>query len=1094
MDQAISSLFPTHQIGNDGFNWWIGQVEDVNDVKKSGRIKVKIVGIHDRKTPRDQLPWSQVIMPPNVPYTDGGTTGASINFEVGSWVVGFYLDNERQRPIVMGSIARTKSATFKELADFDPSLDTFGFNPTRSKALNPSKHRSFNEQEGKDATGAQTDQGVTATADAANPPPVIGALKLPHSKNNPTGGKVCVEVADPKCDSKDIGTSMKKIIGEILKNTQQSGGALGSYYVGVANGELYSAIDIPKKYIGKITRLMSSFAKRLKAEIVFGIKEGIDNLVRLIMGVQTAKQIAEQAGDKPKNPKESFVPNTERGNFLKQVIDTFNKILNELGCSFTKTIDDLIGFITDLILEYLQDAFNAAFCLIDSLVTNVTKFLESGFQAIVDQVLGPLQDLLGTFGSFLDIVGGVINKVLNFLGISCTGVDDKCAKKKTKCSDGTDKDKKGSDEDFLDRLLKEIEEGSLTGKKLGDVSRSVCSEAKTNGGRDATSAIVSGGTLNTKAENDYTATTTTIPDVPLSLPTFPGDDELPGAVNDPYSAVDTNPDTSPYIDYTVKAQRDKIESGETATFIITGPKRNGVVEILVDDFSVIPSESNVAYEECILETDDGIGIGFAVVVQRDADGVPTVNITNPGTGYLPGTQFVLNGSKIGGEDITDDIGLTITVVGERLQYQIFGDVYAKNLVDDEEYPEFGEFLYTQITSVSIPTIARTNVGNPSYIGLELVQKRAADSIVIWSEDPEEKFRQDIDGIKNVNVTTEKDDYFEGEVITFNIETENYPDGTIFTYELFGTLTADKDYEIYNPDASIVIENNKAELVVITNLDPEPNGIRSLTLLVRSTDELDRGVGSKQVFVLDRDFIRNAELDTFAISSDTTQQQLEDYLNEVGTTTTTNFGDFSIPLPPELQFINTGQQLPDDEPNIIQLPILGSPVVDADGSIISIPVDYKGNRTYQIPPKVIIDGNGYGAAAIALLDNQGFLSEIRVTRIGVGYVPNLPEDNGLNCVIDSFTIIRPGFGYTSPPKIYIDGDPDIVEATIDEFGQINGTKVLNRSKAFSTIPEIVVVGGGGAGGFVLPSLVCLPPKQLQERGYVKIGTGSYIDCP
>ena len=78
--------------------------------------------------------------------------------------------------------------------------------------------------------------------------------------------------------------------------------------------------------------------------------------------------------------------------------------------------------------------------------------------------------------------------------------------------------------------------------------------------------------------------------------------------------------------------------------------------------------------------------------------------------------------------------------------------------------------------------------------------------------------------------------------------------------------------------------------------------------------------------------------------------------------------------------------------------------------------------------------------------------------------------------------------------YIDGDPDIVEATIDEFGQINVTKVLNSSKAFSTIPEIVVVGGGGAGGFVLPSLVCLPPKQLQERGYVKIGTGSYIDCP
>ncbi len=27
MDPALSSLFPVHQIGADGFSWWIGQVE-----------------------------------------------------------------------------------------------------------------------------------------------------------------------------------------------------------------------------------------------------------------------------------------------------------------------------------------------------------------------------------------------------------------------------------------------------------------------------------------------------------------------------------------------------------------------------------------------------------------------------------------------------------------------------------------------------------------------------------------------------------------------------------------------------------------------------------------------------------------------------------------------------------------------------------------------------------------------------------------------------------------------------------------------------------------------------------------------------------
>ena len=41
---------------------------------------------------------------------------------------------------------------------------------------------------------------------------------------------------------------------------------------------------------------------------------------------------------------------------------------------------------------------------------------------------------------------------------------------------------------------------------------------------------------------------------------------------------------------------------------------------------------------------------------------------------------------------------------------------------------------------------------------------------------------------------------------------------------------------------------------------------------------------------------------------------------------------------------------------------------------------------------------------------------------------------------------------------------------------------------------MVVGGGGIGAFALPSFICLPPEELEQQGYVKIGTGKYIDCP
>ena len=75
MDPALSSLFPIHQIGADGFSW-IGQIESNKneDPKNSDRYKVRIVGQHlksGESTPTAQLPWAQVMMPVTTPFSDG---------------------------------------------------------------------------------------------------------------------------------------------------------------------------------------------------------------------------------------------------------------------------------------------------------------------------------------------------------------------------------------------------------------------------------------------------------------------------------------------------------------------------------------------------------------------------------------------------------------------------------------------------------------------------------------------------------------------------------------------------------------------------------------------------------------------------------------------------------------------------------------------------------------------------------------------------------------------------------------------------------------------------------------------------------------
>ena len=47
-DSSLQSLYLVNQIGADGFNWWIGQIEQDSrdDPKGSGRCKVRIVGLH----------------------------------------------------------------------------------------------------------------------------------------------------------------------------------------------------------------------------------------------------------------------------------------------------------------------------------------------------------------------------------------------------------------------------------------------------------------------------------------------------------------------------------------------------------------------------------------------------------------------------------------------------------------------------------------------------------------------------------------------------------------------------------------------------------------------------------------------------------------------------------------------------------------------------------------------------------------------------------------------------------------------------------------------------------------------------------------
>ena len=94
-------------MGQDGFVWFTGVVEDRNDPSKLGRVRVRCLGYHTESLtdiPTEDLPWAHVMQSTNNPSMQG--LGNTPTFLVeGTWVVGFFLDAvEKQQPLIMGTL------------------------------------------------------------------------------------------------------------------------------------------------------------------------------------------------------------------------------------------------------------------------------------------------------------------------------------------------------------------------------------------------------------------------------------------------------------------------------------------------------------------------------------------------------------------------------------------------------------------------------------------------------------------------------------------------------------------------------------------------------------------------------------------------------------------------------------------------------------------------------------------------------------------------------------------------------------------------------------------------------------------------------
>ena len=1028
MDNAFSNLIPEYRIGRDNFNWWIGQVEKQSktlpDIKGSNRYKVRIVGEHLKDcevVPAEELPWASVIMPVNLPFSVGNITGTHSQLKQGSWVIGFYLDPEKQKPIIMGSIGMTPGAT-KVVNEFQPgecnSFTTFidpdidvnkdgipapANNATQSSSQTDEKTPVREPKNVKDGiqtgsvildeslaaeySGGLTEEELNSGFTAEETETLFGAG---YNQTFGNGGGTFATFATAY-GAEGLQTSTELTVGGVNVWDAPIPAAM---IAPIADGSPASEDWCQEKASKCGPEDLKTTTTRIMGEFLAEIQRNNGNIGTYLVGeatggiydaVYTARKytnkfisvirhfiakikgfIIEKLTDAVDLLIKAVLRPDGTGNVLTPVTEWFNKLLKDLGCKMADIGERLIQWITDMLMGIINDIYQSVVCQIDAMVNGILSKLTALLEDIIDSILGPLQDLLGPIASALNLVGGAIAKILEFLGISCSGPEAKCSAEDSECTNGEEKKKEN---DFLDDLLESID--NMFPDTSADYNQYTCEEAYNGKKLEPTRIGFRGGVFD-------------------------------GTYGD---TPNNNPNSGSYKKKIVYDIKDiEVKEGDDAVFTVT---RSGYLDEASSVTFKTVGGSTATPNKDFLMVDDIVG--FAPNESSKTIQVKTIN-----DGVAEDDEVFFARIKLNSPDRKSGII-------SKFENNVAKCIIKQIVKDDvENYDPYDSFEYT-----------------PDGI-IEEINEGVDDSITT-GDDTEDTTSTS----PSYNVVANRSSVSAGEFIIYTVTTENVRSGSVLNYRLSPNFTS-SDIIGGVVSANFVIQDSSAKITVGIEDAYESETDDVLTFSISST---------------------NASADVLVLSN----QDIGDVDEGVGDQGTV----FSDPTEP---VVDTGDVITDDS-----------------GKIIEIPVTVPGGP-YTEAPFVTVGGNGIGASATALLDNDGFVSEIRVLSGGYGYKKNLASNNGKRCIIDTFTLIRPGAGYQSKPTIYINDDPNIAEAIINDDGFVIGARVLNREVTFDAIPKIIIVGGGGYGAKLMPSLSCLDTDALATVGATKIGTGRYVDCP
>ena len=413
------SFIKKNFVGQEGFQWWIGQIvneekwkanmpsspqnnNESEDYKGfSERYKVRIMGYHTaskEELPDDDLPWATVMYP----VTSGGggrNSYGNANLTQGVFVFGFFMDGSNsQMPVIMGCLGYNDyQAVMKNVPEEAPFLPFSGYTENYDQGKVATIATRVTENPGIVArqVGLQTGEPVV---DAWNE----GVGSGSNNKDMASFVSVDEEEADPlpatsKCEPMPVG-KLQRQLQNILQEVEKVRRAQTDYRFAVTKASGNEEARVAAM-IKKAAKYVAGSMKYVYAQIEKSILKSISSGIQ---GIQNQLMPAEQ-------------------HELKARVDGINDVVS---CLFKRMIGGLYNMAFNFLNQMLTRAVNITRCFVDNFIGQILGKAMGTIDGIVQGALGGLNGMLALAGGLsgsipsLNIstnVTALVGDILSFL-------------------------------------------------------------------------------------------------------------------------------------------------------------------------------------------------------------------------------------------------------------------------------------------------------------------------------------------------------------------------------------------------------------------------------------------------------------------------------------------------------------------------------------------------------------------------------------------------------------------------------------------------------------------------------------------------------